>query len=85
MQRCVMDRVEHVLLVQCLCGLTDTAGETVVDECGLQHLGQGGVDIHHTSGSNAVGMGKNVLWGVKGATTSARVYNLRLSDGVSHP
>lgn len=42
------------LLIQSLGGLPDSTGESVVDECGLQHFGQGGVHIHHTSGSDAV-------------------------------
>lgn len=40
-------------LVQRFGGLTDTAGQTVVDEGGLEHLRESGVDIHHTSSSDA--------------------------------
>ena len=42
-----------VLLVQSLCCLTDSAGETIVDECGLEHFGESGVHIHHTSSGDA--------------------------------
>lgn len=41
-------------LVQSLGRLTDAAGEAVVDQCGLEHFRESGVDIHHTSGSDAV-------------------------------
>lgn len=41
-------------LVEGLSSLTDTTGEAIVDECGLQHFRESGVDIHHTSGSDAV-------------------------------
>ncbi|KAI4900694.1 hypothetical protein NFI96_033780, partial [Prochilodus magdalenae] len=43
--------------VQSLGSLTDTAGKPVMDECGLQHFRQGGVHIHHSSGSNATATG----------------------------
>lgn len=41
-------------LVQGFGSLTDTTGKAVVDECGLEHFRESGVDIHHTSSSNAI-------------------------------
>ena len=46
--------MDFYLLVQGLGSLTDTTGKTIVDECGLEHFRESGVDIHHTSGSSAV-------------------------------
>ena len=52
-QRFDMAWIRIVLLVQSLRCLADTAGETVVDECGLEHFGESGVHIHHTSSGDA--------------------------------
>lgn len=41
-------------LVQRFGGLTDTTGKAIVDECGLEHFWESGVDIHDTSSSNAI-------------------------------
>lgn len=46
------------ILVQGLGSLADTTGEAIVDECGLEHFRESGVDIHDTSSSNAIRNGR---------------------------
>ena len=41
-------------LIECLGSLTDAAGQSIVDECGLEDFWESGVDIHDTSSSNAI-------------------------------
>lgn len=50
-------KMSHILvfhlLVQCLGGLPDATGKAIVNECGLEHFWESGVDIHDTSSCNA--------------------------------
>lgn len=69
------------LLIKSLGGLPDSTSESVMDECGLQHFGQGGVHIHHTSSSDAVNKQDNISLQRRRATRS-RVFRATVSSGM---
>lgn len=89
----MVGNISHIVafhvLVQCLGGLPDATGKAIVNECGLEHFWESGVDIHDTSSCNAAPIVKhrnkfNIRARGRGVREAMRVVLPTCQDGDYH-